>query len=70
MGVPKSVLTDNMKSVVVKRLCDGSPVWNKEYDVGGKMILPPHGKENFTLHGKQFFTLPVRRFLHAAVRSF
>ena len=31
MGVPKCVLTDNMKSVVNKRLEDGIPVWNKEY---------------------------------------
>ena len=38
MGVPKSVLTDNMKSVVVKRLCDGSPVWNKEYDAFQKLV--------------------------------
>ena len=31
MGVPKCVLTDNMKSVVNKRLEDGTPVWNREY---------------------------------------
>ena len=24
--------------------------------VGGKMILPPHGKEFFTHSGKQYFT--------------
>lgn len=33
MGVPQTVLTDNMKSVVVKRLGDGTPVWNKEYEL-------------------------------------
>ena len=30
--------------------------------VGGKMILPPHGKEFFTRRGKQFFTSTVRTF--------
>ena len=25
-------------------------------DVGGKMILPPHGKEFFTHSGKKYFT--------------
>ena len=30
--------------------------------VGGKMILPPHGKEFFTCRGKQFFTLPGKEF--------
>jgi transposase len=32
MGVPKVVLTDNMKSVVTRRLADGTPVFNKDYD--------------------------------------
>jgi Transposase and inactivated derivatives len=32
MGVPQVVLTDNMKSVVIKRLADGTPVWNKDYE--------------------------------------
>ena len=38
----------------VKRFAGGS--------VGGKMILPPHGKENFHT--------AVRSFLHYTVRSF
>lgn len=32
MGVPKTVLTDNMKSVTTGRHRDGTPVWNKEYE--------------------------------------
>lgn len=32
MGIPKRVLTDNMKSVVIKRDATGEPIWNKEYD--------------------------------------
>ena len=32
MGIPKRVLTDNMKSVVIKRDATGVPIWNKEYD--------------------------------------
>ena len=32
MGVPKKVLTDNMKSVVIGRDTDGKPIWNKEYE--------------------------------------
>ena len=32
MGLPQRVLTDNMKSVVIKRDALGEPIWNKEYD--------------------------------------
>lgn len=31
MGVPKHVLTDNMKSVVLRRDADGRPVWQADY---------------------------------------
>ena len=49
LGVPKYVLTDNMKSVVNGRDSDGMPVWNHEYetfmtDIGfnTKLCLPRH----------------------------
>ena len=32
MGVPKYILTDNMKSVVVKRDFEGRPIWQKDYE--------------------------------------
>ena len=32
MGVPRFVLTDNMKSVVLHRDLDGHPVWQKDYE--------------------------------------
>jgi len=32
MGVPKYILTDNMKSVVIKRDFEGYPVWQKDYE--------------------------------------
>lgn len=32
MGIPKCVLTDNMKSVVIGRDADGHPLWNHEYE--------------------------------------
>ena len=32
MGVPHCVLTDNMKSVVIRRDLDGRPVWQKDYE--------------------------------------
>lgn len=32
MGVPEYVLTDNMKSVVIKRDLEGHPVWQKDYE--------------------------------------
>lgn len=32
MGIPKYVLTDNMKSVVNKRDFEGHPIWNVEYE--------------------------------------
>ena len=33
MGIPKYVLTDNMKSVVVKRDYNNKPVWQKNYEL-------------------------------------
>lgn len=38
LGVPKVVLTDNMKSVVVGRDLEGHPVWNKDYEAFMKTI--------------------------------
>lgn len=38
MGVPKVILTDNMKSVVTRRNPDGSIVFNAEYDAFQKAI--------------------------------
>lgn len=32
MGVPKSILTDNMKSVILRRDLEGHPVWQKDYE--------------------------------------
>lgn len=32
MGIPRFVLTDNMKSVVLHRSMDGQPVWQKDYE--------------------------------------
>lgn len=49
MGVPRYVLTDNMKSVVIGRDADGHPIWQKDYeafmkDVGfeTKLCKPRH----------------------------
>lgn len=33
MGIPQKVLTDNMKSVVLRRDADGHPVWQKDYEL-------------------------------------
>lgn len=32
MGIPRYVLTDNMKSVVVRRDMEGHPIWQKDYE--------------------------------------
>jgi transposase len=32
LGIPDWVLTDNMKSVIVRRDADGNPVWQKDYE--------------------------------------
>ena len=32
MGIPRFVLTDNMKSVVLRRDLEGHPVWQKDYE--------------------------------------
>lgn len=32
MGIPEYVLTDNMKSVVIKRDWEGRPIWQKDYE--------------------------------------
>lgn len=33
LGVPKYILTDNMKSVVIKRDLEGKPIWQADYEV-------------------------------------
>ena len=33
MGVPQKILTDNMKSVVIRRDSEGHPVWQKDYEL-------------------------------------
>ena len=33
MGIPDTVLTDNMKSVVIGRNAEGTPLWQKDYEV-------------------------------------
>jgi len=38
MGVPEYILTDNMKSVVIKRDSSGNPIWQKDYDIFMKDI--------------------------------
>lgn len=38
MGIPKYVLTDNMKSVVLHRDFDGNPVWQKDYEAFMKTV--------------------------------
>lgn len=38
MGIPQYVLTDNMKSVVIKRDTEGRPIWQKDYESFMKTI--------------------------------
>ena len=38
MGIPNKIYTDNMKSVVAKRLSDGTPIWNKEYEAFQRLL--------------------------------
>ena len=38
MGVPRFVLTDNMKSVVLRRDMEGHPVWQKDYEAFMKTV--------------------------------
>ncbi len=38
MGVPKNVLTDNMKSVVIRRDPNGRPIWNHDYESFMKLV--------------------------------
>ena len=38
MGVPKTVLTDNMKSVVTGRDVDGHPIWQIDYEMFMKTV--------------------------------
>jgi hypothetical protein len=38
MGVPAYILTDNMKSVVIKRDWSGQPIWQKDYESFMKTI--------------------------------
>jgi len=38
LGVPKTVLTDNMKSVVIRRDQEGHPIWQKDYEAFMKTV--------------------------------
>ena len=38
MGIPKYVLTDNMKSVILHRDFEGNPVWQKDYEAFMKTV--------------------------------
>ena len=38
MGIPKYILTDNMKSVVLHRDFEGHPVWQKDYEAFMKTV--------------------------------
>ena len=38
MGIPRFVLTDNMKSVILHRDLEGRPVWQKDYETFMKTI--------------------------------
>ena len=38
MGIPRFVLTDNMKSVVIRRDLEGHPVWQKDYEAFMKVL--------------------------------
>lgn len=38
MGIPRYILTDNMKSVVLKRDLDGNPIWQKDYEAFMKAV--------------------------------
>jgi len=38
LGVPEYILTDNMKSVVIKRDPEGYPVWNLDYEAFMKVV--------------------------------
>lgn len=38
MGVPRYILTDNMKSIVIKRDYQGHPVWQKDYEAFMKTV--------------------------------
>ncbi len=38
MGIPQKILTDNMKSVVLKRDFEGRPIWNHDYEIFMKTV--------------------------------
>ena len=38
MGIPRYILTDNMKSVVLHRDFEGNPVWQKDYEAFMKAV--------------------------------
>ena len=33
MGIPKHILTDNMKSIVIRRDAEGHPIWQNDYEL-------------------------------------
>ena len=38
LGIPDYILTDNMKSVVIKRDIDGHPIWQRDYEAFMKTV--------------------------------
>ena len=38
LGIPKYVLTDNMKSVVIRRDPEGNPIWQRDYETFMKTV--------------------------------
>ena len=38
LGVPRYILTDNMKSVVIKRDLEGHPIWQVDYEAFMKTV--------------------------------
>lgn len=48
LGIPKTVLTDNMKSITNGRNTGGHPVWNKDYEAFMDTVASPR---NCASHG-------------------
>ena len=38
LGIPKRILTDNMKSIVIKKDADKKPIWQKDYEAFMKTV--------------------------------
>ena len=78
MGIPEYILTDNMKSVVIRRDDEGRPIWQKDYELfmgnlgfETRLCKPRHPFTKCTVLSADFFYPHIlkKRCFHGTLQS-